>query len=61
MSSVPLAITSAARVLRSLLLLGLCQALAQSGNVLVIATAALAARTLEGADFSWTTLPNTWG
>src|SRR5262245_8566803 len=59
MSCVPLVNTSAARVLRNLVVLGLCQALAQSGNVLVITTAALAAQTLEGADFSWTTLPIT--
>src|SRR5262245_30645682 len=59
MSSVPIANASAGRILRNLSLLALCQALAQSGNVVVIATAALAAQSIEGNDFSWTTLPIT--
>jgi MFS family permease len=50
---------SGARVVRNVFLLAVCQALAQSGNVLIIATTALAAQTLEGRDFYWTTLPVT--
>ena len=50
---------SGAPVIRKVFLLALCQALAQSGNVLIIATTPLAAQTLEGRDFYWTTLPVT--
>ncbi len=46
-------------VVRNLLLLVVCQALAQSGNILVVSTTALAARTIAGNDFHWTTLPVT--
>ena len=48
-----------ARAARNVLLLVVCQALAQSGNILVISTTALAARTIAGDDFHWTTLPVT--
>jgi MFS family permease len=47
------------RAVRNILLLVVCQALAQSGNILVISTTALAARTIAGNDFHWTTLPVT--
>jgi MFS family permease len=47
------------RAVRNVLLLVICQALAQSGNVLVIAATALAAKTIAGNDFYWTTLPIT--
>jgi MFS family permease len=47
------------RTVRNILLLVVCQALAQSGNILVISTTALAARTIAGNDFHWTTLPVT--
>jgi MFS family permease len=47
------------RAVRNVLLLVVCQALAQSGNVLVISTTALAAQTIAGNDFHWTTLPIT--
>ncbi|MCW5746649.1 MAG: MFS transporter [Alphaproteobacteria bacterium] len=50
---------SGARVVRNIFLLAVCQALAQSGNVLNVATTSLAARILEGSDFHWTTLPVT--
>ena len=46
-------------VFRNILLLAAAQALAQSGNVLIIATTALAAQTITGKDFAWTTLPVT--
>lgn len=61
MSSPPsqVAAGSGAHVVRNVFLLALCQALAQSGNVLIISTTALAAQTLEGRDFYWTTLPVT--
>lgn len=61
MSSPPsqVAAGSGASVVRNVFLLALCQALAQSGNVLIISTTALAAQTLEGRDFYWTTLPVT--
>jgi MFS family permease len=48
-----------ARVVRNVFLLAVCQALAQSGNVLNVATTSLAAQILEGNDFYWTTLPVT--
>jgi MFS family permease len=44
---------------RNVFLLAVCQALAQSGNVLNVATTSLAAQILEGNDFYWTTLPVT--
>lgn len=47
------------RAVRNVLLLVVCQALAQSGNVLVISATALAAKTIAGNDFYWTTLPIT--
>jgi MFS family permease len=47
------------KVLRNVVLLAACQALAQSGNVLIITTTALAAKTIAGNDFSWSTLPVT--
>lgn len=47
------------RAVRNVLLLVICQALAQSGNVLVISATALAATTITGKDFYWTTLPVT--
>jgi len=47
------------RAVRNVLLLVACQALAQSGNVLVISATALAAKTIAGNDFYWTTLPIT--
>jgi len=61
MSSPPsqVAAGSGASVIRNVFLLAVCQALAQSGNVLIISTTALAAQTLEGRDFYWTTLPVT--
>lgn len=61
MSSPPsqVAAGSGANVIRNVFLLAVCQALAQSGNVLIISTTALAAQTLEGKDFYWTTLPVT--
>jgi MFS family permease len=61
MSSLPstVAAGSGARTIRNVFLLALCQAVAQSGNVLIISTTALAAQTLEGKDFYWTTLPVT--
>lgn len=61
MSSPPsqVAAGSGASVIRNVFLLAVCQALAQSGNVLIISTTALAAQTLEGKDFYWTTLPVT--
>src|SRR5262249_27059256 len=59
MSSLPdqVAAGSGARVIRNVALLALCQALAQSGNVLIIAPTPGAAQTLEGKVFSWTPLP----
>lgn len=48
-----------ANMLRNIVLLAVCQALAQSGNVLIITTTALAAKTIAGNDFSWSTLPVT--
>jgi len=61
MSSPPsqVAAGSGASVIRNVFLLAVSQALAQSGNVLIISTTALAAQTLEGKDFYWTTLPVT--
>ena len=61
MSSHPsqVAAGSGASVIRNVFLLAVSQALAQSGNVLIISTTALAAQTLEGKDFYWTTLPVT--
>jgi MFS family permease len=50
---------SGAPVVRNVFLLAVCQALAQSGNVLNVATTSLAAQILEGNDFYWTTLPVT--
>jgi MFS family permease len=50
---------SPTRAVRNVLLLVICQALAQSGNVLVIAATALAATTIAGNDFYWSTLPIT--
>ena len=46
-------------MLRNVALLALAQALAQSGNVLIIITTALAAKTIAGNDFAWSTLPVT--
>src|ERR1700754_1404894 len=51
--------TEPGNVLRNVLMLAVCQALAQSGNVLIITTTALAAKTIAGNDFSWSTLPVT--
>jgi MFS family permease len=61
MSPLPseVAARSGARVVRNVFLLAVCQALGQSGNVLIVATTALAAQILEGRDFYWTTLPMT--
>lgn len=51
--------STATGMLRNVILLALAQALAQSGNVLVIITTALAAKTIAGNDFAWSTLPVT--
>lgn len=59
MTEVVSAGSAPSHTVRNILLLVICQALAQSGNILVISTTALAARTIAGNDFHWTTLPVT--
>lgn len=59
MNEAPSAGGAPSRAVRNVLLLVICQALAQSGNVLVIAATALAATTIAGKDFYWSTLPIT--
>jgi MFS family permease len=58
-SSSALAVRLGERAVRNISLLALCQALAQSGNVMVVGAAARAAQSIAGRDFYWTTLPVT--